>query len=189
MSYKRKGVGTYENSGDWTWQHFPPPFTMWGPQNPSSQPSSVLAGGGLGCAQGGCGCGCSENAGLGQTGLLGTGLFSSADPTTWGIGEAVTILGGGYVAFSMVDDVLTVGTKTKKSYKRATKSAGAGSIGTILLLGALAYGAYYFYQKSQGLGDYQHQGFVNPQILKDPTRSAEILIPDGWGGGGGCGCS
>ena len=171
MSYKRKGVGTYENSGDWTWRQFPPPYTAWGPQS------------GLGCGS----CGWGSDLGLGQTGFLGTGLFSSADPTTWGMGEYAALAVGGYVAFSLVGDTGRGITRGKRVYSRAKNSAGAGSLGTIALIGALSYGAYYLYQQSRGLGDYQHQGFVNPQILKDATRSAEILIPDGWGGGCGCG--
>jgi hypothetical protein len=35
---------------------------------------------------------------------------------------------------------------------------------------------------STGMGDYQMQNFVTPQRLIDPLKSAQIEIPQGWGG-------
>lgn len=31
-----------------------------------------------------------------------------------------------------------------------------------------------------GMGDYQMQSFVTPQVLVDPMRNADVQIPDGW---------
>jgi hypothetical protein len=36
------------------------------------------------------------------------------------------------------------------------------------------------YTSSLGMGDYQMQSFVTPQILVDPVNSTEISIPPGW---------
>ena len=35
---------------------------------------------------------------------------------------------------------------------------------------------------SAGMGDYQMQNFVTPQRLVDPLNSAQVEIPNGWGG-------
>jgi len=121
MSYLRKGTGDYENSGDWTWEHFPPPFTFLGPPNPASQPSPLLGGGRLGYASGACGCGCSSDQGLGQTGLFGSGLFQSVDPTTWGIGEYAAIGLGVYLVASVLGDSSRGAHRVRNTYRRYTR--------------------------------------------------------------------
>lgn len=138
---------------------------------------------GMGCA-GGCGCGgtCGDDHGM--------GLFDSADPTTWGVGEYGVLGIGGYLAYKLVEDAKTVGKAVGKRAKRATRksksavSGGLGSLGSIALLGGLGYGAYLLWSKSQastaGLSDYQAQKYVRPQILVAPVQSAAIRIPAGW---------
>jgi hypothetical protein len=37
------------------------------------------------------------------------------------------------------------------------------------------------YLSSAGMGDYQMQSYVTPQILTDPTNNSNLLIPNGWG--------
>jgi hypothetical protein len=185
MSYVRRGMGDYENSGDWTWEHWPPPFTQWGPSNPASQPSSVLGGGGLGCTS--CGGGCGDPMGLGQaTGLFGTSLFAGGlSPSTWGVGEWATVAVGGYIAVKVVSSHPSIQRATKKSRRAA--SAGTAGLGTIVLYGAAAYAAWWAYSQyvatpATGLSDYQSQGFATPQILQAPvsSRSSALSIPIGF---------
>jgi hypothetical protein len=192
MSYKRsRGVSGYANSGDWTWEHWPPPFTQWGPANPSPQPSPYLGGGGLGCSS--CSGGCGDPMGLGQTsdGLFGTGLFESMNPSTWGVGEYVVGGIGVWIVGSAISDVTRVGAATgraaSKGYRkgrRAVKGTGsvfAGISGFVLTAGLIG-GAYYLYTQysAGGLGDYQAQGYATPQILNSPGRNSQLQIPVGW---------
>ncbi len=66
-----------------------------------------------------CGGTCGEK-GMGQTstGLFGTGLFVSSDPTTWGVGEYAVIAVGGYLAINMISDAQSAGRGVKKAYRR-----------------------------------------------------------------------
>lgn len=132
---------------------------------------------GMGCA-GGCGCGgtCGDDHGM--------GLFDSADPTTWGVGEYGVLGIGGYLAYKLVEDAKKVGRSVKGGRVRKAAGKATSGIGSVVLLGGLAYGAYYLYSKSQGsamgLSDYQAQKYVRPQILVAPVQSAAIRIPAGW---------
>ena len=181
MSYiRQRGAGDYENSGNWTWEHWPPPFDQWAPTDSAVQPSPVLGGGGLGCASCGGGCGGSDPSGLGQTssgGLFGTGLFTSLNPTTWGVGEW-GIVG---ITFLVVSSHPAVSKRSKKV------SQGGMGIGTVAVLGAAAYGAWWLSQNyaitatgTSGVGDYQQQGWVTPQVLTSPGKNSQLLIPVGW---------
>jgi len=129
---------------------------------------------GLGCGGGACDCGgtCGGHD-------HGMGLFDSLDPTTWGAGEFIVAGVGSYLAVSLFQDTARVGKAVKR---RASKKVAVGGIGVVGLL-ALAGGAYYLWSKSTaggGLGDYQAQSFVNPQLLVAPNCSAQIRIPAGW---------
>ncbi len=107
------------------------------------------------------------------------GLFDSADPTTWGVGEYGVLGLGAYVAVSFFHDTARVGKAVKR---RASKKVTVGGIGVVGLL-ALAGGAYYLWSKSAaggGLGDYMAQSFTRPQLLVAPCSSAQIRIPAGW---------
>ena len=55
-----------------------------------------IQGMGCGCAGGGCSCG------MGQTGIFGSSLFESTDPSTWGWGEWTAIAAGGYLLISVL---------------------------------------------------------------------------------------
>lgn len=116
--------------------------------------------------------------GLGQ-GLFNTGLFEGG-PSTWGIGEWSVIAVGGYLAFEIVSSHPAV----KKTQKRARGAVQQGSmtIGNVVLLGAAAYAAWWAWNAYQtgGLGAYESQNYVVPQILTDPTNSAQVQIPAGW---------
>jgi len=138
---------------------------------------------GLGCGGGSCDCGgtCGGHD-------HGMGLFDSMDPTTWGPGEFIVAGVGGYLAVKLAGDASKGARKVKRG-ARALRSAGRGAqtaafggLGFVGML-ALAGGAYYLYTKSTaggGLGDYQAQSFVNPQLLVAPNCSAQIRIPAGW---------
>lgn len=153
MSYIRhNGFGDYEPSAN---------QVMW-PFGPTA-------------SSGDCGCGCGGGGGCGGHDH-GMGLFESMDPTTWGAGEWTVASVGSYLAISAFHDAMSAGRVVKK---HATKQT---SVGSIIGLAALAGGAYYLWSKTQstGLSGYMPQGFATPQILVDPTRTADIQIPMGW---------
>jgi hypothetical protein len=77
---------------------------------------------GLGCGCAGIGCGC---AGVGDftmdgTGLFGTGLFAG-DISTWGIGEWVVIILGGYMIFSTLFTTSRGVKRVKTGYSNVKK--------------------------------------------------------------------
>lgn len=76
---------------------------------------------------------------------------------------------------------------TEKLMKNRAASAGviSGTIVQILLRVINDYTPFGSYVAQLGMGDYQMQSFVTPQVLVDPLNSAEIQIPSGWGGNGG----
>lgn len=76
---------------------------------------------------------------------------------------------------------------TEKIMKNRAASTGviAGTIVQIVLRILNDYTPFGAYVAQLGMGDYQMQSFVTPQVLVDPMRNADIQIPSGWGGGGG----
>jgi hypothetical protein len=76
---------------------------------------------------------------------------------------------------------------TEKLMKNRAASAGiiSGTIVQILLRVINDYTPFGSYVAQLGMGDYQMQSFVTPQVLVDPLNSAQVQIPDGWGGNGG----
>jgi len=78
---------------------------------------------------------------------------------------------------------------TEKVMKNRAASTGviAGTIVQIVLRILNDYTPFGAYVAQLGMGDYQMQSFVTPQVLVDPMRNAEVSIPSGWGGGGGAG--
>jgi len=76
---------------------------------------------------------------------------------------------------------------TEKLMKNRAASAGviSGTVVQILLRVINDYTPFGSYVSQLGMGDYQMQSFVTPQVLVDPWNNAAIRIPDGWGGGGG----
>jgi len=71
---------------------------------------------------------------------------------------------------------------TEKVMKNRAASTGviSGTIVQILLRIINDYTPFGQYVAQLGMGDYQMQSFVTPQVLVDPWRSAEIAIPPGW---------
>lgn len=70
-----------------------------------------------------------------------------------------------------------------KVMRNPAASAGvlAGTIVQIVLRILNDYTPFGGYLAQLGMGDYQMQSFVTPQVLVDPMRSAEIQPPPGWG--------
>jgi hypothetical protein len=76
---------------------------------------------------------------------------------------------------------------TEKLMKNRAASAGiiSGTIVQILLRVINDYTPFGSWVAQLGMGDYQMQSFVTPQVLVDPLNSAQVRVPDGWGGNGG----
>lgn len=56
-----------------------------------------------------------------------------------------------------------------------------GTVIQIILRVVNDYTPFGSYVANLGMGDYQMQSYVTPQILLDPVNSAAINIPNGWG--------
>lgn len=71
----------------------------------------------------------------------------------------------------------------EKVMKNRNASSGilAGTAVQIVLRLINDYTPFGSYVASLGMGDYQMQSFVTPQVLMDPLNSANIQIPAGWG--------
>jgi hypothetical protein len=74
----------------------------------------------------GCACGCDgglQGFTMDGSGLFGTGLFAGGfDPATWGMGEYVALLFGGYMVFSLFHTT-TVATRATRRKSRAVRKA------------------------------------------------------------------
>lgn len=70
-----------------------------------------------------------------------------------------------------------------KVMKNKTAASGviAGTVAQLILRLINDYTPFGSYLASTGMGDYQMQSYVTPQILTDPTNNSNILIPNGWG--------
>jgi len=66
--------------------------------------------------------------------------------------------------------------------REAAKGILTGTLIGVILRLLNDYTPFGQYLNSWGMGDYQVQGFVNPQILVDPTNNSQVLVPTGWGG-------
>ncbi len=116
------------------------------------------------------------------------GYFTSMDPSTWGVAEWGTVAGVVFVGSKVIGSHPAIRGGRKRA--RAAASKGASSLGNIALLGLGAYAAWWAYSQYQagtltipglsGFGDYQPQGYVNPQILQNPTRNSLVQVPIGW---------
>jgi hypothetical protein len=70
-----------------------------------------------------------------------------------------------------------------KVMKNKTAASGiiAGTVAQLILRLINDYTPFGSYVSQLGMGDYQMQSYVTPQILTDPTNNSNILIPNGWG--------
>jgi len=116
---------------NYSWMFYPPPYEFLAPQAGNAEIAKpfgwgmgrgvagcISCSGGLGCAE------CGGTCGLGQAGLFGTGLFQSADPSTWGVGEWATIAVGGFLAVSAVTTAQKTGRAVSRGYRKAKASVG-----------------------------------------------------------------
>lgn len=71
----------------------------------------------------------------------------------------------------------------EKVLKNPTAASGiiAGTVAQVILRLINDYTPFGSYVSQLGMGDYQMQSYVTPQILQNPTQNADILIPNGWG--------
>jgi hypothetical protein len=72
---------------------------------------------------------------------------------------------------------------TDKVMKNKTAASGviAGTVAQLILRLINDYTPFGSYLQNLGMGDYQMQSYVTPQILTDPTNNSNLLIPNGWG--------
>lgn len=89
----------------------------------------------------------------------------------------------GYFANAIAGAVLWLGTSKIMNNTAASDGVIAGTIVQILLRVLNDYTPFGSYVANLGLGDYQMQSYVTPQVLVDPVNSAEISQPNGWGQG------
>lgn len=66
--------------------------------------------------------------------------------------------------------------------KEASSGVVAGTLVEIILRIINDMTPFGSYVSGLGMGDYQMQSFVTPQVLVDPWNSAALQIPPGWGG-------
>lgn len=123
MAYMRqRGLGLYENTGDWAWEFYPPPYNFLAPRDSAPMPAPMLytQGGGPGLS----GCHCGGSCGGCGSGVAGLGLFDAGfDVSQWGVGEWVAAAGIGYLTLKLVSDLGRAGSSVtkavrKRSYKK-----------------------------------------------------------------------
>jgi hypothetical protein len=129
-----------------------------------------------------------RNAGVGMGGLvpmvtngafviigaLGSKLGTQAILGTKNVGVL------GYAGNAAVGGVLWFITEKIMKNRAASTGVISGTIVQILLRIINDYTPFGQYVSQLGMGDYQMQSFVTPQVLVDPWRSAEVAIPPGW---------
>lgn len=89
----------------------------------------------------------------------------------------------GYAANAAVGAALYFGASRLTRNTTILNGIASGATVQIVLRAASDYTPLGAFTKDLGMGDYMVQGFVAPQVLKDPHNSADISIPDGWGRG------
>ena len=65
--------------------------------------------------------------------------------------------------------------------RNAANGIIAGTLVQIILRVINDYTPFGSYVANLGMGDYQMQSFVTPQVLVDPMKNATIAVPPGWG--------
>ena len=67
--------------------------------------------------------------------------------------------------------------------RNAANGILAGTLVQVILRAINDYTPFGQYVAQLGMGDYQMQSFVTPQVLVNPWHNADVSIPAGWGGG------
>ena len=112
-------------------------------------------------------------------GALGSKLGAQAVLGTNNVGLV------GYAGNAAVGGVLWFITEKLMKNKSASAGVISGTLVQILLRVINDYTPFGSYVAQLGMGDYNMQSFVTPQVLVDPWNSARIRIPPGWGARGG----
>jgi len=86
----------------------------------------------------------------------------------------------GYAGNAAVGVALWMLTEHVMKNRAASSGIIAGTVVQILLRVINDYTPFGSYVNQLGMGDYQMQSFVTPQILVDPYNSAQIMLPNGW---------
>jgi hypothetical protein len=114
-----RGMGDYQNVGDWTWEYTPGAYWWLRPEDSAPQPAPTL---GMGCGCGGSCGGCGDHK-------HGLGLFDSTDISTWGVGEWSAIAVGLFIVGKLISGGRKA-TKAVKGYarRRARRSKALAAI-------------------------------------------------------------
>lgn len=86
----------------------------------------------------------------------------------------------GYVGNAAIGAALWLLTEKVMHNRAAASGVIAGTVVQILLRAINDFTPFGSYVQQLGMGDYQVQSFVTPQVLVDPWNSAAIAIPNGW---------
>jgi len=86
----------------------------------------------------------------------------------------------GYVGNAAIGAALWLLTEKVMHNRAAASGVIAGTVVQILLRAINDFTPFGSYVQQLGMGDYQVQSFVTPQVLVDPWNSAAISIPNGW---------
>jgi hypothetical protein len=86
----------------------------------------------------------------------------------------------GYAGNAAVGIGLWFLTEHVMKNKEAASGVIAGTMVEIILRIINDMTPFGSYTAQLGMGDYQMQSFVTPQVLVDPYNSAQIAIPPGW---------
>lgn len=87
----------------------------------------------------------------------------------------------GYAGNAAVGAGLWLVAKHIMKNQQAASGVIAGTLVEILLRVINDMTPFGQYVSQLGMGDYQMQSFVTPQVLVNPYNSAQIMLPNGWG--------
>lgn len=110
-------------------------------------------------------------------GALGSKLGAQAVLGTNNVGVV------GYAGNAAAGGVLWFLAEKVMKNRNAANGIIAGTLVQIILRVINDYTPFGSYVANLGMGDYQMQSFVTPQVLVAPWQNADIAIPPGWGGG------
>lgn len=86
----------------------------------------------------------------------------------------------GYAGNAAVGAALWMLARHVMKNQQAASGVIAGTLVEILLRVINDMTPFGQYVSQLGMGDYQMQSFVTPQVLVDPYNSAQIMLPNGW---------
>jgi hypothetical protein len=115
------------------------------------------------------------NAAFVIIGAIGTKLVTQA---VLGVNNTGVV---GYAGNAAAGGILWFITEKVMKNRAASTGVISGTIVQILLRIINDYTPFGQYVAQLGMGDYQMQSFVTPQVLVDPWNSAQIAVPPGWG--------